>query len=49
MRSCICRKHNAKPCEQVMADLPYCCLKAGGPPLENVGMDYFGPFLVKSR
>ena len=47
-RECIiCRKHHAKPCEQVMADLPECRLKADGAPFENTGMDYFGPFLVK--
>ena len=37
--------HN--PCEQIIADLPDYRVNADGAPFENVGMDYFGPFLVK--
>ena len=44
---CICRKHHAKQYEQVMADLPDYRVNADGAPFENVGIDYFGPFLVK--
>lgn len=42
-----CRKYQARPCEQVMADLPQMRLQSDGAPFEHVGMDYFGPLIVK--
>ena len=32
-----------------MADLPPCRLQANEPPFHNVGVDYFGPFLIKQK
>ena len=47
-RECVsCRRYQAKPCEQIMADLPSNRLQKDGAPFEHVGMDYFGPFIVK--
>ena len=45
----LCRKHNAKAGEQLMANLPEGRLKVNSPPFAHVGIDYFGPFLVKQR
>ncbi|XP_051786109.1 uncharacterized protein LOC127528851 isoform X1 [Erpetoichthys calabaricus] len=42
-----CRRYNAKVGEQKMADLPEDRLAPNQPPFTNVGVDYFGPFLVK--
>ena len=44
---CLDRKHYAKPCEEIMTDLLDCRLNASGAPFENVGMNYFGSFLIK--
>lgn len=43
----ICRKNRAKIGEQMMADLPTYRVQGDQPPFTNVGMDFFGPFLVK--
>lgn len=45
----ICRRHNATPIYQQMADLPTERLKPDEPPFTCVGVDYFGPFEVRSR
>jgi transposase InsO family protein len=42
-----CRRRNAPPCEQVMADLPPDRLIPDKPPFSYVGVDYFGPLEVK--
>ena len=48
VRSCVaCRKRFAKPCSQLMADLPTDRLDADKPPFFNTGVDYFGPVEVK--
>ena len=44
----LCRKYHAKVGQQMMADLPKDRVKAEQPPFTSVGVDYFGPFLVKS-
>ena len=44
-----CRFWNAKPCEQIMAPLPSARVTPCVPPFSSVGVDYFGPILVKSR
>ena len=42
-----CRYRAARPAEQQMADLPRERVTPGGPPFTHVGVDYFGPLLVK--
>ncbi|KAJ8017542.1 hypothetical protein HOLleu_44978 [Holothuria leucospilota] len=42
-----CRKRNALPGQQYMADLPVPRVTADKPPFSSVGIDLFGPFLVK--
>ena len=44
-----CRFWNARPCEQIMAPLPNARVSPCLPPFSFVGVDYFGPMLVKSR
>ena len=47
-RNCVsCRKRNANPCSQRMADLPAARVQAHSPPFTNTGIDYFGPIEVK--
>lgn len=49
LNSCInCRKVSARPCEQLMADLPVERVTADLPPFSSCGTDYFGPFIVSS-
>ena len=43
----ICRKRIAPRGQQQMAILPPSRLKLNEPPFSHVGIDYFGPFLVK--
>lgn len=45
----ICRRQNAQPVSQQMADLPAERVTPDEPPFTRVGVDYFGPFKVKSR
>ncbi|CAI5670611.1 unnamed protein product [Oreochromis niloticus] len=45
----ICRRLNAPPVNQQMADLPNERIIPDEPPFTRVGVDYFGPFSVKSR
>ena len=48
IRSCItCRRRDAKPCQQMEADLPLDRVTPHEPAFTNVGIDYFGPFAVK--
>ena len=48
LRRCFdCRKKQAPVGEQKMADLPVDRVTAGKPPFSNVGVDCFGPFIVK--
>ena len=44
-----CRRRRQLPMQQQMADLPAERLTPDLPPFSNVGVDYFGPFLVQSR
>ena len=46
-RCVTCRRREARPCEQMMADLPEDRVTPGGSAFTNVGVDYFGPFLVR--
>ena len=49
VKSCVvCRKVNARPQTQMMADLPKSRITSGGPAFEKVGLDVFGPIVVKS-
>lgn len=45
----ICRRLNALPVYQQMADLPHERISPDEPPFTRVGVDCFGPFEVKSR
>ena len=48
LRRCFdCRKRQAPVGEQKMADLPVERVTAGKPPFSNIGVDCFGPFIVK--
>ncbi|KAK7899128.1 hypothetical protein WMY93_019981 [Mugilogobius chulae] len=48
-RCIICRRMNALPAQQKMADLPSERIVPDEPPFTRVGVDCFGPFEVKSR
>ena len=43
----ICKKLHGSAGKQLMADLPTCRVLPDEPPFTRVGVDYFGPFLVK--
>ena len=45
----LCKKRNFSLNKQFMADLPPCTLQVNEPPSHNVGVDYFGPFLIKQK
>ena len=48
VRSCVtCRRVNAVPQKQMMSDLPEDRVTPGTPPFEFIGLDVFGPVLVK--
>ena len=48
LRRCImCRRQDARPCEQQMGNLPPDRVTPGGPAFMSVGIDYFGPIAVK--
>jgi transposase InsO family protein len=44
----ICRRYQSPPLHQKMANLPSERLELDDPPFTRVGMDYFGPFELKS-
>ena len=44
-----CKKRNSSLNKQSMADLLPCRLQVNEPPFYNVGVDYFGPFLIKQK
>lgn len=49
LRNCItCKRLRGRPAEQIMADLPAVRVHPESP-FTNIGMDCFGPFLVKER
>lgn len=43
----ICRKYEAKPMEQIMANLPKDRVEADVTPFTSTGLDLFGPFEIK--
>ena len=50
LRECLyCLKRASQTGEQMMADLPPECLTPDRPPFTFVGVDYFGPLLVKLK
>ena len=42
-----CKRRNATVGKQLMADIPHCRLQFDQPPFHDVGVDYFGPFLIR--
>ena len=42
-----CRRRQASPCQQIMADLPESRVLPDKLPFSSVGVDYFGPFQVR--
>lgn len=46
-RCVICKRQHGAAGKQLMAELPTCRLLSDDPPFRRVGVDYFGPFLVK--
>ena len=44
-----CRKNNAKLEHQFMSDLPVARFQIHQPPFHHVGVDYFGPLMVKVK
>ena len=42
-----CVRRDAKPAQQLMANLPSAQLQSEEPPFSHTGADYFGPFIVK--
>ena len=47
LRNCVkCRKVNARPCQQIMSDLPATRVSGDVAPFTNTGVDLFGPFSV---
>ena len=50
LRNCLpCRKRNIRPGQQLMANLPPARLQIDEPPFSHVGVDYFGPLMIKQR
>ena len=51
LNTCVpCKRHHAKPAEQLMASLPRERVDVGkNPPFTYTGVDYFGPMSVKYR
>ena len=48
LRSCMeCKKRKSPPESQRMADLPKDRVTSGEAPFNTVGVDFFGPFIVK--
>ena len=48
LRKCvICKRRDARPYTQIMAELPLARLKIHEAPFSQTGVDYFGPLLVK--
>lgn len=43
----VCKRLHGAAGKQLMADLPTCRVLPDDPPFTRVGIDYFGPFLVK--
>ena len=43
----VCKKWDAKPATQLMGDLPKGRIEGSSPPFANVGIDFFGPIMVK--
>lgn len=48
LHQCVtCKKLHGRTGQQLMAELPPCRVLPDDPPFTRVGVDYFGPFLVK--
>ena len=50
VRECVvCKRRDAKPENQIMAELPFARLQTNEAPFAQTGVDYFGPFMVRQR
>ncbi|CAH8572859.1 unnamed protein product [Schistosoma guineensis] len=48
IKNCVyCKRRNARPIQQLMAPLPPVRIEGGDYPFLSVGVDYFGPIMVK--
>ncbi|CAI2732197.1 unnamed protein product [Schistosoma spindalis] len=48
IKDCVyCKRRNARPIQQLMAPLPPVRIEGGDYPFLSVGVDYFGPLMVK--
>ena len=48
LKKCVsCKRRQARVVTQLMSDLPEDRITPGDPPFTNVGVDFFGPFVVK--
>ena len=46
LRKCvICKRRDARPCKQIMAELPLARLKIHEALFSQIGVNYFGPFI----
>ena len=44
-----CRRRNSQPGRQLMAELPPARLQIDTPAFSHVGIDYFGPLMIRQR
>lgn len=45
----LCKRKNSRPIQPVMASLPEVRIEPNQPPFSNIGLDFFGPLLVRQR
>ena len=45
----VCKRRDAKPEDQIMAELPFARLQINEAPFSQTCVDFFGPFMVRQR